>query len=179
MFSPACWFGRKTQPPPAPAPSVQLPVDPRPPQRIEPPPEIIVPPEPKPRVEAPPSFPKATQEEAPEPAPRQRRRTPTPVQPQPEAPAVQTPAAQVPQLAPVMTDGERRALDEAIDNAIARAVQNIRAVRSRGVAGPAKEMADQAESFVRQAQEIRKSDPGAAKSLAERAELLSREAGRR
>lgn len=172
----SCWFGRKKALPPAIPPPMQLPADATPPQRIEEPPEIIPPelPAPPPPVEFPAPQPRTQQEE---PAPP-RRRVAAPGA-QPEAPAPTPPAVaqpKAPQLAPLFSEEERRAYDAAIDSLISRTTQNIAQARNRTLSAEQKDMIGRAEAFLVQAREIRKVDPLAAKSLAERAELLSRHA---
>ena len=170
----SCIFGRrKPLPPPAAAP-VQLPADHRPPQRIEEPPEIIPPelPPPAPRLEIP-SPPPKTETAVDEPEPARRRTAP----PAPVAQPAPTPApAKVPQLAPLLSDEERRAYDTAIDALVARTTQNLMRARGRTLSAAEKDSLVRAEAFLEQARETRKIDPAAAKSLAERAELLSRHA---
>ena len=75
----------------------------------------------------------------------------------------------------MMSEQETRDLNRAIDAALSIAEQNLRGVRSRDRNSKQQAMLDQAEAFARQARETRPSDPVAAKSLAERANQLSRE----
>jgi hypothetical protein len=170
----SCWFGRaKALPPPVP-PQVQLPTDATPPQRIEEPPEIIPPtlPPPAAPVQFPAPEPKTEPEE--ENRPRRRVSTPPPVQVEPPPPA---PAVKVPQLAPMIGEQERRTYDTAIDALIARTTQNIGRARGRSnLSAEERDLITRAEAFLAQARDIRKVDPVAARSLAERAELLSRQA---
>jgi hypothetical protein len=174
----SCIFGRKRPlPPPAPAP-VQLPSDHQPPQHIEEPPEIIPPelPPPAPRLEIP-SAPPKTGSQADDPdRPRRRPTAPAPAPSAlPEAPPTAAPA-KVPQLAPLISDEERRAYDTAIDAILARTTQNLMRARGRTLSAAEKDSLVRAEAFLEQARETRKVDPAAARSLAERAELLSRHA---
>jgi hypothetical protein len=74
-----------------------------------------------------------------------------------------------------MTPEERRAFDAKINELIGKAGQNIAQARSRGLNEDQKQALARAESFMAQAQEVRAADPEAAQSLAERAELLTRE----
>jgi hypothetical protein len=179
----SCWFGRKkTLPlPPAQAP-IQIPTDAKTPERIEQPPEILVQEPPKPAVETPPQFPQPDPPVEPEPTERPRRRPPG-SSPSQHAPA-QTPAGQpnpaeppanVPQLAPVLTDEQRREYDNTINALISRTTHNISRARMRRLSGAELDMIARAESFIAQAQKTQKLDPAASKSLAERAELLTLE----
>lgn len=166
-------------PPPAPLP-VQLPTDPTPPQRIEEAPEIVpppLPPRPQP-IEIPPPQPKSEPQVKEDPD-RARRRPPASATPAP-APAADAPPAaaapKVPQFAPLIPDDERRAYESAIDALIARTVQNLGRAKARALSAEERDIVTRAEAFLTQARELRKLDPVAAKSLAERAELLSRQA---
>jgi hypothetical protein len=92
----------------------------------------------------------------------------------PVAPAT-PPPADVPQLEPLMSDVQQRAYNMAIDNLVARARRNIQYARRHSLNARQRERVAQAATFMLQAVEARKQDLTAAKSLAERAELLSRE----
>jgi hypothetical protein len=179
-----CWPAQKKQHvyPPPPQPTVQLPIQTAP-QRIDAPPEIIVAEPPKP--EPPQLLQKA--EEQPAPPPRRRIPKPVPASEQPAAapaapigpPAEPPPPAPVPQLAPMLTQDQQRAFATSINSLIGRTQQNIARARTRNLNTEEKDTIARAEAFVEQAQQVRKQDPAAAKSLAERAELLSRDvAGR-
>ena len=79
----------------------------------------------------------------------------------------------------MLTEDQQRAFDTAINALIERTQQNIARARARNLNAEEKDTIARAEAFVEQAQQVRKQDPAAAKSLAERAELLSRDvAGR-
>jgi hypothetical protein len=169
-----CLFWRKQQALPLPAPAkVDLP-----PKQVEtpvrPPTDISIdtPPVPEPKPQEPPSFPKAT------PRPQRARQAP-PVQ---EVPAAEPPppapakVAEPLRLSPMLSDSEQRELNTAIRELIDQAERNLAAARARNLNSDQKEMARQAEVFMNQAQSTRATDLTAARSLAERAELLSREA---
>lgn len=83
--------------------------------------------------------------------------------------------ADVPQLAPLMSDDQQRSYNDAINDLVFRAGRNIKDARAHALNNRQRERVAQAETFVAQAMEVRKQDLPAAKSLAERAELLSRE----
>ncbi len=165
---------------------MQLPIETTPPQRIDAPPEIIVPEGPKPT--APPSLPSV--KDLPERTPKgrkngakppQQQETTTPAQPAgpvgpPAAETAPAPApAPLPQLAPMMSDEQRRAYDTAIDASIGHTQQDIARARGRSLSAEQKEIIERAQAFIEQAKQIRAQDPAAAKSLAERAELLSKD----
>jgi hypothetical protein len=75
----------------------------------------------------------------------------------------------------MLTDEQQRAYDTAIDTLIARTQQDIARARTRSLTAEQKDLIARAEAFVEQAKQVRKEDPAAAKSLAERAELLSKD----
>jgi len=123
-----------------------------------------------------------------EPQPVQEKRTPSPrrVAPRPDAavegapvspPPAPVPAqpTEVPRLAPILSDGQMKELNQAIDAALVSAEQNLRAVRSRDRNTQQQKMLEQAEGFARQAREFRGSDLVSAKSFADKADQLSRE----
>ncbi len=141
----------------------------QPPAPTPPPPAQVAPP---PADEPEPAVPK------PERKPPAHRVTPRvavepPAEAAPPAPPPKPPEIQ--ELAPMMSEQEMRDLNRAIDAALSSAEQNLRAVRLREKNTRQQSMQDQADAFVRQARETRSSDPTAAKSLAERADQLSRE----
>mgnify|MGYP007070986951 FL=1 len=74
-----------------------------------------------------------------------------------------------------MSAEQRREFDSRINACIGRAAQNIAQARARSLSDGQKQAIARAESFIAQAQEARSADPEAAQSLAERAELLTRE----
>lgn len=76
----------------------------------------------------------------------------------------------------MLTPDEQRAYDAVTGEMIARTQQNIGLARSRRLNDQQKDLVVRAEGFLEQASKMRRKDPAAAKSLAERAELLSREA---
>ena len=174
-----CLFWKKQQPLPVPAPAkVDLPpkqVD----APIRPPADISIetPPVPEPKPQEPPIFPKAPPKQQ-----RARQVAPAPEIPaaeaQPPAPAPPPPVKEVEplKLSPMLSDNEQRELNAAIKDLIDRAERNLIAARARNRTAQQKEMVRQAEVFMTQAQSTRATDLTAARSLAERAELLSREA---
>lgn len=137
---------------------------------------IETPPEPKPKLHEPPTFPKAQ--------PKTARTKPDPGPPEPvasESPATQPVTGPVKpaeplRLSPMLSEAEQRELNAAIKDLIERAERNFALARSRNLTTQQKELIRQAEVFLSQAQSVRETDLNAARSLAERAELLSREA---
>jgi len=79
-------------------------------------------------------------------------------------------------LSPMLSKAEQQELNAAIKDLLERAERNVALAKSRNLTAQQKELVRQAEVFVSQAQSARETDLNAAKSLAERAELLSREA---
>ena len=79
----------------------------------------------------------------------------------------------------MLSENERQAYQEAIDGLLARSMRNIEMARQRGLDAQRRDMIARAEGFLAQARELRRADPVSAKSLATRAELLSREAASR
>ena len=123
-----------------------------------------------------------------EPQPVQEKRTPAPrrTAPRPDTavegapvgpPAAPAPAqpAEVPRLAPILSDTQVKELNDAINAALVSAEQNLRAVRSRDRNAQQQRMLEQAEGFARQARQFRGSDLVSAKSFADKADQLSRE----
>jgi hypothetical protein len=76
----------------------------------------------------------------------------------------------------VISPDQREAYDRAINDVMDRANRNIAVARRRRLSAAQQQLIDRAISFLQQAQQIRATEPAAAQSLAERAELLSREA---
>jgi hypothetical protein len=99
-----------------------------------------------------------------------------------QAPVGSTPATQestaapVPQLGQMLSDAQRRDYEVRIHDALERARANLGKARSNPRLGEAQQrMAAQVETFVNQAEERRKTDLVSSRSLAERADLLSRD----
>lgn len=177
MLTSSCWMPARSKPvlPPPPAPSSNLPVQTTPAPRIEPPPEIVLPDMPEEAQQEPPHFPKHAEPAAPAQVPR----TAPPALVGPPTPAGAPDPPPVPELTPMMSDNERRAYGAAIDELLSRVGQNIAAARRRSLDSRRRDLLSRAETFTAQARELRERDPAGAKSLAERAELLSREAAER
>jgi hypothetical protein len=89
-----------------------------------------------------------------------------PVQPQAPPPVL-------PELRPILTAAETRDLERAINARIARARSLLRSIEGKRKSGPQTVVVDQIRTFIRQAEEARKTDLLRANNLAERAEVLA------
>jgi len=105
--------------------------------------------------------------QAPEAAPAQQPAT---------APATQAQtAASVPQLSQVLSDDQRRDFEAHIRDSLDSANRNLSFIGNRQLSAQQQTLRSQAQSFITQAQELRKTDLVTARSLAERADLLSKD----
>ena len=98
--------------------------------------------------------------------------TPPATQPAPPQPA--TPV-NPPRLGAILTPEQQREYNNAIDQSLARAQASLGSIANRSLSSEQQTTVEQVQAFVRQAQEARKNDLSAAKSLAERAEVLARD----
>jgi hypothetical protein len=73
------------------------------------------------------------------------------------------------------TKEQERELNAQIDQAISGAEASLRAMGSHNLNREEEAAVAQVRSFVRQAMEARKTDPSAARSLAQRADILARD----
>lgn len=116
---------------------------------------------------------------APAPAARRPARPTTPPSPIAPAPAVSPdqPAspAPPPRLGDVLSADQQRQLNGAIDQSLARAQASLNAVGNRQLSKDQQAVVEQVRNFMQQAQKLRGSNLAAAKSLAERAEVLARD----
>lgn len=109
--------------------------------------------------------------------PRRSRETPqAPV----SAPTVQTaspPAAQEPEfrLGQTLTPEQQRAYNVEIDQHIQRATQALGKLGNRALTQQQKTAVEQIRGFITQAQQMRRTDAVRAKSLAERADILTQD----
>lgn len=112
----------------------------------------------------------------PVPAPVQAAAAPLPAPvPEAEAPAAPVPdQPSVPVLSPVLSSGQQVAFNRAIDAAIDQAQSGLAEVSTKALSQTQRANADRALSFIEQAQQLRASDLVTAKSLADRAVVLSR-----
>jgi hypothetical protein len=97
---------------------------------------------------------------------------PSPAPAPPAAAPVSTPA---PKLGDVLTSDEQKQLSASIDQSLSRAQASLNRLNGRQLTKDQKSEVDQIQSFMKQAQATRNSDPAGAKSLAERAEVLARD----
>lgn len=170
-----------TPPPPKPAPQPTVTAPPAP-QPNEPKPESVPPPPLTPQQpdlkgqlpvqtpRLPPPPPKRSR--------RARRRTPEPAPaeqpPQPaETEADATPPAPVPQLEQILTPAQQAESNQSIDRCLGRAQRNLAALAGKKLTGGQTLSVERIKSFISQAVEARKTDLLLAKSLAERADVLS------
>jgi len=79
------------------------------------------------------------------------------------------------ELTPLLSEAEQRAYSIAIADLLAKAERELTTAESRFPTVPQKQRIAQARGFISQAIAVRERDLAAAKSLAERAEILSRE----
>lgn len=123
-------------------------------------------------------FPAQPQPPATQPPPTRHRRRPSPMPvqsaPAPVEPPQPAPAAP-PVLGTMLTPERKLALNQEIDRSLARARSNLSSLAGKNVDAAGRETARQVQSFIHQAQTARASDLEASRSLAERADLLSRD----
>lgn len=174
----SCLFSRskaaKIAPPPVVAARPATPVEEKPPQIPPPdanPPATAPVPEPAPSktLEVTPELPGPPKEPK---RPRRARARTTPPAPAAAPPA--TPVAE-PELVPLLSASDKRAFEAIVNALIARTEKNLAVVEAREPNQQQRDVIRQARNFLAQCQEIRGRDLAAAKSLAERAEILSRE----
>lgn len=110
--------------------------------------------------------------------PQRSRRIPADTRVQPSPTEAPNPAPSSPEplrLGPMTTPEQERDLNSQIDQALARAVSNLGAIGNRRLTKDQQSAVAQVQSFVRQARELRKTDLAAARSLAQRADILARD----
>ncbi|HTA68116.1 MAG TPA: hypothetical protein VK776_07550 [Bryobacteraceae bacterium] len=156
-------------------------------------------PQPAPPATAPPQVqaPPATQPQAPPPSPSPQQ--PSPQQPSPpqqtpslpqQTPPASTPPARsprpaepnrsgqpnaAPRLGDILTAEQERQYNSAVDQSLARTQTSLAAIANRKLTKEQEAVVAQIKSFVQQAQTTRKSNLPAARSLAERADVLARD----
>ena len=108
--------------------------------------------------------------EKPKPAPRPR--APKPASPETVAP--QDPS-RVPQLTQILTPAEQEAHQKAIEAAIDNAEANLAKLAGQRLNASQQANVERAKSFIQQARQTRANDLATARSLAERADLLSQD----
>jgi hypothetical protein len=164
----SCRLFRKPKPVPIPAPPVQ--VQPAPvPKPPNPEPEVP-PPELKPSEPQPPApFPQPLPELPPPPS----QKRPSPVGPRIPPPAIQPPPPPAPQLRPMLSSVQRQELVRTINERIGRARGVLKSLEGKRLAREQTDMVNQILTFIRQAEEARRTDLLRANNLAERAEVLA------
>jgi len=166
------------------APAEEVPPPQLPPQTAPVPPEQL---SPAPTI-APPTTPAGTggehgyqknkpaaneQQQAPKRAARPA--TPPPAQGPPASTPVPSspPPSESPRLGEILTPEQQRQLNAAIDQSLAHANSSLGSISNRQLNNEQQATMKQVQGFMQQAQETRKADLAAAKSLAERAEVLA------
>jgi len=179
-FDAACTRRHIAAPVPAPAPSTPTAA----PAEIAPSPAPVAP-APPPQSQAPqtqPPQPQAPQPQAPQPQAPQ----PQPPQPQPPlqspqpstAPRRSTPPSEPnppPRLGDILTPEQARQYNSAIDQSLARTQSSLGVIAQHRLTKEQQGVVAQIQSFIQQAQTTRKSNLPAARSLAERADVLARD----
>jgi hypothetical protein len=102
-----------------------------------------------------------------------RPSNPAPQAPAPQGPTQNTPPADRPRLGDILPPEQQRQYKTAIDQSLAHAQSSIGSLANRQLTKEQEATVAQVQNFVLQAQETRKADLAAAKSLAERAEVLA------
>ena len=80
-----------------------------------------------------------------------------------------------PELAPLLSDDRKNALLVAINELIGKTEANLRVAEGHSLSDAQRELIKDVRTFLAQGQEARSRDLAAAKSLSQRAEILSRE----
>jgi hypothetical protein len=93
--------------------------------------------------------------------------------PAPAAPS--TPAAPAPKLGDILTPDEQKQYSASIDQSLSHAKTSLNSIAGRQLNKDQQAEVEQIRNFMQQAQDTRGSDPGGAKSLAARAEVLARD----
>jgi hypothetical protein len=106
----------------------------------------------------------------PQPTPPQAPQNPPPRRP--NGPAQPNPA---PRLGDILTPQQERQYNTAIDQSLARAQSSLGSIANRQLTKEQQGVVTQIQGFIQQAQATRKSNLPAARSLAERAEVLARD----
>jgi hypothetical protein len=87
--------------------------------------------------------------------------------------AATTPPAEPPRLGDILTPEQERQHNAAIDQSVAHAQSSLGSLANRQLTKEQVATVAQVRNFITQAQDTRKTDLAAAKSLAERAEVLA------
>jgi len=103
------------------------------------------------------------------------RRSSRPGEPNGATTTNQPPATPAPRLGDILTPEQEQQYNAAIDQSLGRAQNNLGSVSSRKLTKEQQAVVAQIQNFVQQAQSTRKSNLPAARSLAERADVLARD----
>lgn len=99
--------------------------------------------------------------------------------PETEAPVEPDPAKvndlRAPSLKPMLSESERRQLDDQINTNLDRVRKNFSLIREARLGANERGVLEEARSFAARADQLRRSDPAVANSLAERAAILTQE----
>jgi hypothetical protein len=98
-------------------------------------------------------------------------------QPQPPSPAAPPQAAQppAPHLGDILTSDQQKQYNSAIDQSLARTQTSLGSIAKHRLTREQQAVVTQIQNFVQQAQSTRKSNLPAARSLADRADVLARD----
>jgi hypothetical protein len=152
--------------------------EPAPQQPTTPPPSNVTPPAPAPTTAppqaAPPKDESKYQKNKPPDQPPPPKHATHPANPAPApAPQTPTPPAEPPRLGDILTPEQQHEHNTAIDLSLAHAQASLGFITTRQLTKEQEATVAEIQNFIQQAQEKRKDDLAAAKSLAERAEVLS------
>lgn len=95
-----------------------------------------------------------------------------PENPAPEQPSLATPEP-APRLGPLLSASDRQRYEADIDGFLSHAGKNLSSLADHNLSKDQQALKLQAENFIKQAKELRSSDLPAARSLAQRADLLA------
>ena len=163
-----------SEPVPVPAAAAPQPQPTAPTQPVTTPPATA----PAPTTTSPPKEESPYQKNKPADQPPRPKRASRPANPPPAAPATQSPApttppADAPRLGDVLTPDQQHQYNTAIDLSLAHAQASLTFISTRQLTNEQQATVAEIQNFMQQAQEKRKDELAAAKSLAERAEVLS------
>ncbi len=107
------------------------------------------------------------------PPPKRSSRPANPPPAVPQGPAPTTPPPESPHLGDVLTPEQQTQFVTAIDQGLAHAESSLASLANHQLTKDQEATVEQVKNFIQQAREKRKDDLAAAKSLAERAEVLA------
>jgi hypothetical protein len=131
-------------------------------------PAVIPPPPPDPAKK-----PKKTPARKTPPAPVQTAK----VEPAPPVPSP-GPVESAPKLEQLLSPGEEQSYNQTIDQDLQRARKNLKSVQTKALSDSQKDVVTQVESFIKQAEDLRKTDLVEAKGLSHKADILSSDLAR-